>query len=81
MGETVSFVTTVNSGRDTSEIYLKHACNESSEDEDGTENDFEENEGEKKKEEESFKNFLERHKMEQAKRKNNQKSEPSTSKN
>ncbi|XP_011637229.1 GPN-loop GTPase 1 [Pogonomyrmex barbatus] len=80
MGETVSLVTTVNNGRETSEIYLKHACNESSEDEDGTENDFEENEDEKK-DEESFKTFLERHKMEQAKRRNNQESEPSTSKN
>jgi len=81
MGEAVSFVTTVNSGRDTSEIYLKHACNESSEDEDGTENNFEENEGEKKKDEESFRNFLERHKTEQAKRRNNQESKPNTSKN
>jgi len=80
MGEAVSFVTT-NSDRDTSEIYLKHACNESSEDEDGTENNFEENEGEKKKDEESFRNFLERHKTEQAKRRNNQESEPNTSKN
>jgi len=68
MGEAVSFVTTANTGCDTSEIYLKHACNESSEDEDGTENDFEENEGEKKKNEESFKSFLERHKVEQATR-------------
>ncbi|XP_036138265.1 GPN-loop GTPase 1 isoform X1 [Monomorium pharaonis] len=80
MGEAVSFVTTVNSGRETSEIYLKHACNESSEDEDGTENNFEENKDEEKKEEESFRNFLERHKMEQAKRKSNQESEPNTSK-
>lgn len=79
MGEAVPFITTVNSGRDTSEIYLKHACNESSEDEDGTENNPEETEAEKKNEE-SFKTFLERHKTEQAKRKNNQGSE-STSKN
>jgi len=82
MGEAVSFVTTVNNGRDTSEIYLKHACNESSEDEDGTENNFEDNEIEKKKDEESFRQFLERHKREQAKRRsNNLESEPSTSKN
>lgn len=79
MGEAVPLVTSVNSGRDTSDIYLKHACNESSEDEDGTENNFEENEGEKK-EEELFRNFLERHKMEQTKRKSNQESEPNTSK-
>lgn len=81
MGETVSFVTTINSGRDTSEIYLKHACNESSDDEDGTENNFEENETEEKEPEESFRHFLERHKMEQAKRKSNQEFEPNTSKN
>ncbi|XP_018397155.1 PREDICTED: GPN-loop GTPase 1 [Cyphomyrmex costatus] len=81
IGEAMSFVSTVNSGRDISEIYLKHACNESSEDEDGTENNFEENEDEKEKEEESFRNFLERHRTEQAKRKNNRESEPSTSKN
>lgn len=81
MGEAVPFVTTVNSGRDISEIYLKHACNESSEDEDGTENNFEKNEGEEKNVEESFRNFLERHKKEQTKRRNNQESEPNTSKN
>lgn len=80
MGEAISFMTTVNTGRETSEIYLKHACNESSEDEDGTENNPEENEAEKKKDEESFRTFLERHKMEQAKRRSNQESE-STSKN
>lgn len=81
MGEAVSFVTTVNNGRDTSEIYLKHTCNESSEDEDGTENNFEDNEIEKNKDEESFRQYLERHKREQAKRRNTNESEPSTSKN
>ncbi|KAG5336954.1 GPN1 GTPase, partial [Acromyrmex heyeri] len=81
MGEAVPFVTMVNNGHDTSEIYLRHACNESSEDEDGTENNFEENEDEKEKNEESFRNFLERHRIEQTKRKNNQESEPNTSKN
>ncbi|XP_011865769.1 PREDICTED: GPN-loop GTPase 1 [Vollenhovia emeryi] len=80
MGEAVPFLTTVNSGRDTSEIYLKHACNESSEDEDGTENNFEVNKDEEKKEEESFRSFLDRHKMDQAKRRSNKESEPSTSK-
>lgn len=78
MGEDVPLVTTVNNGRESSEIYLKHACNESSEDEDGTENK-EEDKDEEQKEEESFKSFLERHKMEQIKRKT-QESEPSTSK-
>lgn len=77
MGEDVPLVSTVSNGHEASEIYLKHACNESSEDEDGTENKDENEDGEKK--EESFKSFLERHKMEQIKRKN-QESEPSTSK-
>ncbi|GAB1860958.1 GPN-loop GTPase [Camponotus japonicus] len=77
MGEDVPLVSTVSNSHETSEIYLKHACNESSEDEDGTENKDENEDGEKK--EESFKSFLERHKMEQIKRKN-QESEPSTSK-
>ncbi|XP_072744737.1 GPN-loop GTPase 1 [Anoplolepis gracilipes] len=80
MGEDVPLVSTVSNGRETSEIYLKHACNESSEDEDGTENDGkEDDEDEEKKEQESFKSFLERHKMEQIKRKT-QESDPSTSK-
>lgn len=78
MGEDVPLVSTINNGHKTSEIYLKHACNESSEDEDGTENK-DENEDDEKKEGESFKSFLERHKMEQIKRKNHE-SEPSTSK-
>ncbi|XP_070160193.1 GPN-loop GTPase 1 [Polyergus mexicanus] len=77
MGEDVPLMSMVNSGRETSEIYLKHACNESSEDEDGTEN--KEDKDEEKKEVESFKSFLERHKMKQIKRKN-QESKPSTSK-
>ncbi|XP_031843460.1 GPN-loop GTPase 1 [Nomia melanderi] len=77
-GETVPFVTTVNTGREISDIYLKHAGNESSEDEEGTENPFhEEEDPEEKKEAESFKNFLNRHKIEQSKRTSNQ---PTTSK-
>lgn len=68
MGEDVPLMSTVSSSREISEIYLKHACNESSEDEDGTEN--KEDKDEEKKEVESFKSFLERHKMEQIKRKN-----------
>lgn len=79
MGEDVPLVTTISNGRESSEIYLKHACNESSEDEDGTENNEHVDEDERKKEEESFKSFLERHKMEQIKRKT-QESKPSTSK-
>lgn len=81
MGEAVPFISAINNAREVSEIYLKHACNESSEDEDGTENDFKEDEDGENKEEESFRSFLERHKKEQTKRKSNQQSEPSTSKN
>lgn len=73
VGESVSFVTSINSGREISDIYLKHAGNESSEDEEGTENVFrEEEDEEEKKEVESFKNFLDRHKIEQNKRISNQ---------
>ncbi|XP_076750707.1 GPN-loop GTPase 1 [Xylocopa sonorina] len=72
-GESVPLVTTINSGREISDIYLKHAGNESSEDEEGTENPFKEEEDEEeKKEVESFKNFLNRHKMQQNKHASNQ---------
>ncbi|XP_076280895.1 GPN-loop GTPase 1 [Lasioglossum baleicum] len=68
-GETVPLVTTISSGREISDIYLKHAGNESSEDEEGTENPFHvEEDEEESKEVESFKNFLARHKVEQNKR-------------
>ena len=78
-GESVTFVSTVSSGREISDIYLKHAGNESSEDEEGTENAFKiEEDEDEEKEAESFKNFLNRHKMEQSKRVSNQ---PSTSNN
>ncbi|XP_076664945.1 GPN-loop GTPase 1 [Andrena cerasifolii] len=78
-GESVPFVSTISSGREISDIYLKHAGNESSEDEEGTENAFQiEEDEEEEKEAESFKNFLNRHKMEQSKRVSNQ---PSTSSN
>lgn len=51
-----SFITELSSGRDLSDIYLKHPANESSEDEDGTEDvvangDFE-------KEEDNFNQFV-----------------------
>ena len=50
-GESVAFVSTISSGREISDIYLKHAGNESSEDEEGTENAFqiEEDEEEEKR--------------------------------
>ncbi|XP_053984195.1 GPN-loop GTPase 1-like [Hylaeus volcanicus] len=75
--ESVPFVTTISSGREISDVYLKHAGDESSEDEEGTENVFKPEEDEEEdKEAESFKNFLNRHKMEQQKRTSNQ---PTTS--
>lgn len=80
-GDVVPFAVTVNSSYEASDIYLKHAFNESSEDEEGTENTCQEETDEKgEKEFESFTTFLERHKKEQAKRENNQQSKPSTSK-
>lgn len=80
VGKSVPFVTTVNAGREIADIYLKHAGDESSEDEEGTENTYE-RDAEEEKEAESFKNFLQRHKQEQNKRVINQQSQPSTSEN
>lgn len=51
-----SFITEVSSGRDLTDIYLKHPANESSEDEDGTE-DVVAN-GDNEKEEENFNKFV-----------------------
>lgn len=51
-----SFITEVSSGRELTEIYLKHPANESSEDEDGTE-DVMAN-GDTEKEEEGFNKFM-----------------------
>ncbi|CAK9829740.1 GPN-loop GTPase 1 [Anthophora retusa] len=70
-GENVPLITTVNSGREISDIFLKNPGDESSEDEEGTENPFvEENDDEEEKEAESFKTFLERHKMQQTQKSN-----------
>lgn len=66
MGESVPFVTMTETPR-LSDIYLKHTCNESSEDEEGEEDKIKEGEDEIK-EEESFRSFLERHKEEKNKR-------------
>ncbi|XP_020299420.1 GPN-loop GTPase 1 [Pseudomyrmex gracilis] len=73
MGEAVQMsvpiITAVTSGRDTSDVYLKHSCNESSDDEEG--NEINENEDKEQEEEEAFRDFVERHKAEQhMKRKN-----------
>lgn len=51
-----SFITEVSSGRDLTDIYLKHPANESSEDEDGTE-DVVAN-GDVEKEEDGFNQFM-----------------------
>lgn len=51
-----SFITEVSSGRDLTDVYLKHPANESSEDEDGTE-DVVAN-GDEDKEEEQFNKFV-----------------------
>ncbi|XP_001606701.1 GPN-loop GTPase 1 [Nasonia vitripennis] len=66
-GENVPLITTVSSGREIADIYLKHPGNESSEDEEGTEEGPKVDEDEQK-EAESFANFLEKHKTEQDKR-------------
>lgn len=52
-----SFITEISSGRDLSDIYLKHPGNESSEDEDGQEQEFVSN-GDDEKEEENFRKFF-----------------------
>lgn len=50
-----SFITELSSGRDLSDIYLKHPANESSEDEDGTEDVAN---GDVEKEEDNFNQFV-----------------------
>lgn len=80
VGETVPFVTTVNSGCEISEVYLKHPGNESSEDEDGTEDRNRRNEEDEEKEEESFTDFLKRRNLERSKRESKRQSDPNTSK-
>lgn len=56
-----SFITEISSGRDLTDIYLKHPGNESSEDEDGTEETVLAN-GDDEREEESFNKFISEHK-------------------
>lgn len=68
IGEAVPFTITINRGCEISDVYLKHAANESSEDEEGTENTVEQTEEDQGKEEESFRSFLQRHNVEQTKR-------------
>lgn len=55
-----SFITEISSGRDLSDIYLKHPANESSEDEDGQEQEFASN-GDDEREEENFQKFISSH--------------------
>lgn len=63
-----SFITEVSSGRDLTDIYLKHPANESSEDEDGTENVVVN--GDNEREEENFNKFINEQKMKQKERNN-----------
>lgn len=51
-----SFITEVSSGRDLTDIYLKHPGNESSDDEDGTEAEFAN--GDVETEEENFNQYM-----------------------
>lgn len=62
-----SFVTEISSGRDLSDIYLKHPANESSDDEEGTEQGVEAN-GDDEREEENFKEFVRDHLVKQDKK-------------
>lgn len=55
-----SFITEIPTGRDLSDIYLKHPANESSEDEDGTEEQPVAN-GDDEKEEQNFTMFVSEH--------------------
>lgn len=55
-----SFITEISSGRELSDIYLKHPGNESSEDEDGTEEQPVAN-GDNEKEEQDFSMFVSEH--------------------
>lgn len=59
-----SFVTEISSGRDLSDIYLKHPGNESSDDEEGNEQELVAN-GDDEKEEENFKDFVKGHLIKQ----------------
>lgn len=61
-----SFITEVSSGRDLTDIYLKHPANESSEDEDGSENVVAN--GDNELEEENFNKFINEHKVKQNER-------------
>lgn len=76
-GENVPLITTVSSGREIVDMYLKHPANESSEDEEGTEMVAGDEEREQN-EEGSFKSFLEKHQTQSNKRNTSQ--EPSSSK-
>jgi len=63
MGEVISFTMTTDNCHEVSDTHIKYTSNESSEDEEEEErNNFEEDEDEKK-EAESFKTFLDKHKV------------------
>ncbi|XP_043464326.1 GPN-loop GTPase 1 isoform X1 [Leptopilina heterotoma] len=69
MGESVPLVLSVNTGREVSDIYLKHPGNESSDDE-GEEETINDHEKQKEKEEDStFHSFIESHQKSQDRKK------------
>lgn len=57
------FLNEVPSGREITDIYLKHPGNESSEDEEGTEEQFEATGGDDEMEEQNFTSFVKKHKV------------------
>ena len=59
----------ISSGREISDIYLKHPGNESSEDEEGTENQPM-CPGDEEAEEQNFKTFVQRHKQQEIEKNN-----------
>lgn len=64
-----SFITEMSSGRDVSDIYLKHPANESSDDDEGTEEQMVAN-GDEEKEEQNFNMFVNEHLVKQEARAN-----------
>ncbi|XP_055534875.1 GPN-loop GTPase 1 [Wyeomyia smithii] len=61
-GEEVSLISQISSGRDRADLYLKHPGNESSEDEEGHENDATICPGDDEAEEANFISFVQKHK-------------------
>lgn len=70
-----SFITEISSGRDLSDIYLKHPGNESSDDEDGTEDQPVAN-GDDEQEEQNFNMFVNEHLAKQGQKVKNAQNNP-----